>query len=224
MHRSRLTSRVNRRKRGRKGESRERFCCSCMGSRFINDELFFLVLDHRSRIGDFCRSSGQFRNVFLLHHTIDSLCKMALCFAFLLWLLLAAALSATCSLSIVPLVVVVGTVACIFTALAPCVSGTRVHRAWSVVRNAEAGSSTGGAFTPGLGSLSLSLSLLSLVRSTSIIATMATAAPMARPLFLLLFISCILSSSLPQCRSALSCIAHIFNSSRQGFLLPEVNS
>ena len=145
---------------------------------------------------------------------------MAFRFASLLWLLLAVVLSAACSLSIAS-IVVVGTVSCIFMALAPCVSGTRVHGAWSVVRNAEASGSTGGIFMPGLGSLSLSLSL---VRSTSIITTMATAAPMARPLFLLLSLSRIISSSSPQGRSALSCIIRIFNSPCQGFLLPEVNS
>ena len=125
---------------------------------------------------------------------------MALHFASLLWLLLAAALSTACS---IVLIVVVGTVVCIFTALAPCVSGTRVHGARSIVHNAEAGGSTGSIFTPGLGSLSLSLSLLSLVRSTSIIMTMVTVAPTVRPLFLLLFISCIISSSSLQGRSAL---------------------
>ena len=149
---------------------------------------------------------------------------MALRFASLLWLLSAVALSAACSLSIALVVVVVGTVACIFTALTPCVSSTRVNGARSIVRNVEAGGLTGGIVMPSLGSLSLSLSLLSLGRSTSIIAMMVTAAPMARPLFLVLFIHRIISSSSPYGRSALSCVIRIFNPFCQGFLLREGSS
>ena len=121
-----------------------------------------------------------------------SLHKVALRFTSLLWLMLAVALSTACSLSIATVVVVVGTVVCIFTALAPCVSSTRVNGARSVVPNVEAGGSTGGIFTPSLRSLGLSLSL---GRSTSIIAMMATVVPMARLLFLVLFISRVVSSS-----------------------------
>ena len=222
MHRSRWTCRVNRWRRGsRKGESREGLCCGCTGSRLINDELFFFVEDHRSRIGDFCRSSWKFGNVLLLHCAIDSLHEVALCFTSLLWLLSALVLSAACSLSIATVVVVVGMVTCIFTALAPCVSGTRVNRARSVVRYAEAGDLTGGVFTPSLRSLSL---LLSLGRSVSIVVTMATAAPTVRPLVGVLSISRFVSSSSPLGRSALSCIIRIFNPFCQGFLLREVHS
>ena len=119
---------------------------------------------------------------------------MALRFASLLWLLSAAALTAACSLSTVAVVVVVvvGMVSCFFMALAPCVSGTRVNGARSVIRNAEAGGSTSGFFTPSLGRLILSLSL---DRSAPIFVIMAAAATTARPLSLMLVISCRIVSS-----------------------------
>ena len=205
MHRSRSTCRVNRRRRGtHNGKSRERLCC------LINDELFFFVEDNRSRAGNLCRSAWQFGNVLLLHCAVDGLHEVALRFASLLWLLSAAALSAACSLSIAAVVVgvVVGTVLCIFMALAPCVSGTRVNGARSIIRNAEAGGSTGGVFTPSLGSLSL---LLSLGRSASIFAVMVVAATTVRPLSLMLFISRLVSSSSSHGRLALSCVIRILD-------------
>ena len=164
MHRSGSTCGVNRRRRCiRKRKSRERLCCGYTGSRLINNELFFVVEDHGSRVGnlgDLCRSSREVGNVLLLHRAINGLHEVALRFTSLWWLLSAVARSAACSLSIVAVVVVVvGTVSCIFTAFAPCVPGTRVNRARSIIRNADTGGSTGGVFTPSLGSLSLSLSL-----------------------------------------------------------------
>ena len=207
MHRSGSTCGVNRRRRCiRKRKSRERLCCGYTGSRLINNELFFFVEDHGSRVGnlgDLCRSSREVGNVLLLHRAINGLHEMALRFTSLWWLLSAAALSATCSLSIVA-VVVVGTVSCIFTAFAPCVPGTRVNGARSIIRNADTGGSTGGVFTPSLGSLSLSLSL---GRRAPIFALMA--ATTAKPLSLLLVINRIVSSSSSPGRSALSCVVRI---------------
>ena len=129
---------------------------------------------------------------------------MALRFASLLWHRSSStALSADCSGSIVS---IVGTITCILTALAPCVSGTWVHGARNVIRYAEAGGSTGGVFTPGFGSLCLSLSSLG---SLSLIATVATAAPTRRPLLLKSF-RCFISSSSSPGRPALSCVIRIF--------------
>ena len=208
MHRSGSTCGVNRRRRCiRKRKSRERLCCGYTGSRLINNELFFFVEDHGSRVGnlgDLCRSSREVGNVLLLHRAINGLHEVALRFTSLWWLLSAMALSAACSLSIVAVVVVVvGTVSCIFTALAPRVAGTRVNGARSSIRNADTGGSTGGVFTPSLGNPCWSLSL---GRSAPIFALMA--AMTAKPLSLMLVINRIVSSSSPG-RSALSCVIRI---------------
>ena len=208
MHWSGSTCGVNRWRRCiRKRKSRERLCCGYTGSRLINNELFFFVEDHGSRVGnlgDLCRSSREVGNVLLHHRAVNGLHEVALRFTSLWWLLSAAALSAACSLSIVAVVVVVGTVSCIFTAFAPCVPGTRVNGAQSIICNADTGGSTGGVFTPSLGSLSLSLSL---GRQAPIFALMA--ATTAKPLSLLLVINRIVSSSSSPGRSALSCVIRI---------------
>ena len=131
MHRSRSTCGVNRRRSCiLKRKSRERLCCGYTGSRLIYNELFFVVEDHWSRVGnrgDLCRSSREVGNVLLRHRSVNGLHEMALRFTSLRWLLSAAALSAAGSLSIVAVVVVVGTVSCVFMAFAPCVPSNRSH-------------------------------------------------------------------------------------------------